>query len=236
MDSHMVSLSQLVVDRARSALDDHFRSMQGLMNLYSMLQVRHPMPLTGKWAASPDLLAFLVSHIQRSKPSTVVDLGSGASTVWMATAIRDGGAQGRIVSVDHDAEFVARTSWMLRDAGLEHLVDIRHSSLATVDVLGESIKWYRPDTFDDIPTIDLLLVDGPPSSVYPMSRLGAVPILFSRLGNDAVVVVDDYGRPEERDVVKRWASRYPELEVRELDHEKGTAVLTFRRRSEDNNH
>jgi hypothetical protein len=54
------------------------------------------------------------------------------------------------------------------------------------------------DAFRDIDEIDLLLVDGPPGSLGEMARYPALHVLESQLASNAVVILDDADRPDER--------------------------------------
>jgi len=57
------------------------------------------------------------------------------------------------------------------------------------------------------------------------SRYPALPVLAPRLAGDAVVLVDDYVRDDEREMVARWRDEHPDFSVEEAPHEKGLAVL-----------
>jgi hypothetical protein len=82
------------------------------------------------------------------------------------------------------------------------------------------------DAFRDINEIDLLLVDGPPGSLGEMARYPALHALENQLAPNAVVILDDAGRPDEQGIVRRWIT-----EVRGLRKEREIfsrlAVLTY---------
>ena len=78
-----------------------------------MLPASDVLPSTRGWAASPDLLLVLVDLMITERPSLVVECGSGASTLWLALAMRRFKIDGRIVALDHDPVSAARpaSSW-----------------------------------------------------------------------------------------------------------------------------
>ncbi|MGO4431305.1 hypothetical protein AB4Z54_74095, partial [Streptomyces sp. MCAF7] len=103
----------------REVMTNRFRQVEALTNLYAIVPVKHAMPQPTKWTASPDLLLFLISQIQKRRPVTILDIGSGATTVWMANALRHFDIPGKIVSIDHDENFGAETAATLRQQRLD---------------------------------------------------------------------------------------------------------------------
>lgn len=213
--------------RATVARHQQAAQLQALQNLYAIVPVRHRMPSLGAgWAVSPDLMLLLVSLVQEHRPATIVELGSGASTVWIAMALQEHGVDSRIVSVDHDAAFAASTRERLTALGLDKLVELRHAPLVELELAGESYPWYDRAAFADVESCDLLVVDGPPGNVRPGSRYPALPVLADRMPSGSHVVLDDYQRPDERQMVARWVEQLPGWRVQELTYEKGAALLT----------
>ncbi|MCP2327381.1 putative O-methyltransferase YrrM [Hamadaea flava] len=206
-------------------LEREFRQVEALLNLYATVTVREPLPPSRKWAMSPDLLAYLVSLVQVRKPSLIVELGSGLSSVWLGYALEKSGHAGRLISIEHDAEFLAKTRRMLADHGLDHLVELRHAPLSELTLDGESWPWYDRAAFASLSGIDLLIVDGPPAATRDHARYPALPVLSEQLASDAVVIMDDCVRQEETDIVSRWRDAYPGWNLEVLPHEKITSVL-----------
>jgi predicted O-methyltransferase YrrM len=213
--------------RRKSAGRHRLEQQEALHNLYAMLPVAHRMPpLAEVWAVSPDLMLLVVSLVQEHRPATIVELGSGASTAWTALALHEFGIESRMVSVDHDAEFAEVTRERLGALGLEKLVELRHAPLVDLELAGEVYPWYDRAALADIERCDLVLVDGPPGIVRPGARYPALPALAERLGPGSRVLVDDYHRDDEREMVASWLKQYPGWTVREYPLEKGAALLT----------
>jgi hypothetical protein len=75
-----------------------------------------------------------------------------------------------------------------------------------------------------------VLVDGPPAITGKCARYPAMPIVLQYLARHRLdVVVDDYRRRDEFEIVDRWArlieDRQIEFERVELDFEKGACLL-----------
>lgn len=213
--------------RLRSASRGDFAQMEALLNLHAMVPVRHQLPATRfRWAAAPDLLLTLVGLIQRHRPSVIIDLGSGASTIWMAMTLREYGIGGTIISIDHDEKYAEITRQRLRAMELEKYAEVRHAPLVDLSFEGQSYPWYDTEIFKDVTVCDLLVVDGPPGRLRRQARYPAMPVLEGRLREGAHVLLDDYGRPAERAVVARWINDFPGWTLEELPLEKGAALLT----------
>lgn len=181
-------------------------------------------PLRG-WAASPDILAHLFKEIIVLRPRLIVECGSGASSVWMALACRSLEIDARVVAVDHDDSFARKTREWAEECGVSDIVDIRVAPLDEAQVQGAPWWWYATEAFEDLSDIGLLFVDGPPESAGELSRYPALPLLRSRLAEQATVVLDDLIRPDEKVIASRWQQEFPEFAYSELAVEKGAAVL-----------
>lgn len=187
--------------RATEAGNQQIVQVQALQNLYAMVPVRGRMPpLDGGWAVSPDFMLLLLSLVQEQRPATVVELGSGASTVWAALLLREQGLNTRIVAVDHDLTYGEITRERLATLGLDKLVELRHAPLVELELDGETYPWYDRSAFLDVESCDLLVVDGPPGKLRPRSRYPALPVLGDRMQPGAQVLLDDYRRSEEREI------------------------------------
>lgn len=200
-----------------------FGQLQHLALLEAKLCLPTPLPPLRGWAGSPDFLLTITDMARSRRPRTVVECGSGASTVVVARCLQMNG-EGHVYSLEHDPEYAAKTFELLRQYGVADWATVLHAPLVRAG--GES-PWYDDTVIpSDTGPIDLLIVDGPPASLAPLVRLPALPKLMPRLAKSAVVILDDADREAEREAVRRWTATYPsEFTVKFLNHEKGCAVL-----------
>lgn len=177
------------------------------------------LPHLGSWKADTYLLHRLVDLIAEHKPRTIVELGSGATTLVLAKALALNDADGRLISYDQNAEFVASVQRWLAQHGAN--AELRYAPLLHRSRAWPGL-WYQ---LDEVPSvIDLLVIDGPPWSIHPYAR-GAAEILFSRLGRGGLVVLDDAARPGERVVARRWKRSWPDIRFEyEGAGNKGTLI------------
>ena len=80
--------------------------------------------------------------------------------------------------------------------------------------------------FKDLKNIDLLIVDGPQGGDNSDARYPALEVLLKKLSAKAIVILDDVNRTGERKLAEDFAKALPNHELRILDHEKLTAVIS----------
>jgi predicted O-methyltransferase YrrM len=202
-----------------------FRQLEALQNLNALLPASEVLPATRGWAASPDLLLVLVDLVITGRPSLVVECGSGASTLWLALAMRKFKTDGRIIALDHDPVFGGKTRDLLARHDVADLAEVRDAPLESYDLAGETYSWYARRAWEDLAGIDLLFVDGPPAATGPQARYPALPLLSGSLSPVAAVVVDDLVVPDMQKVLRRWLDANPDFTSEVLPLEKQAAVL-----------
>lgn len=175
------------------------------------------LPYLGSWKADTGLLTLITDHILREKPKLVVEFGTGASTLILARALQMAGG-GELISFDQHQDFVDATRGWLADHGLQ--ADLRAVPLRP------SANW--PGLWYDhgpLPhNIGLMLVDGPPWTVHPMTR-GNASVLFDNIAPGGTIMLDDGARPGERFVARRWRAMRPDFDFELLKNgTKGTLV------------
>ena len=215
--------------RVRAAIEKEirqtFRQLEALQNLSAVLPAADLLPATRGWAASPDLLAVLVDLVITQRPALVVECGSGASTVWLALAMRRFAISGQVIALDHDPAYGAATRGLLARHQLGGLAEVRDAPLEPFQLNGEPCAWYARAAWADLAGIDLLFVDGPPAATGHQSRYPALPLLSAALSPAATIVVDDLIVPDMQKVLRLWLDAYPDFGSEILPLEKQAAVL-----------
>jgi predicted O-methyltransferase YrrM len=209
----------------RTEMKQTFRQLEALQNLNALLPASEVLPATRGWAASPDLLLVLVDLVITGRPSRVVECGSGASTLWLALAMRKFKIDGRIIALDHDPVFGGKTRDLLARHDVSDLAEVRDAPLESYDLAGETYSWYARRAWEDLAGIDLLFVDGPPAATGPQARYPALPLLSGSLSPVATVVLDDLVVPDMQQVLRLWLDAYPGFTSEVLPLEKQAAVL-----------
>ncbi|WP_129793361.1 class I SAM-dependent methyltransferase [Sphingosinicella sp. CPCC 101087] len=180
------------------------------------------LPYLGSWKADTGLLKLLVDHILEHKPALVVEFGAGASTLVLARAMQQAGG-GTLISFDQHPDFVDATRQWLADYALE--ADLRPAPLKPSPE-GWPGLWYDHGPLPN--GIELMLIDGPPWSVHPLTR-GAAVSEFDHIAPGGTVMLDDAARPGERLVARRWRKLRPDFDF-DMDKSGTKGTLIGRRR------
>jgi hypothetical protein len=133
----------------------------------------------------------------------------------------------RVLSLEHDERWFEYCQFRLQEKNLIKHVDLQLCPLRQKPVQGYLVKWYDVEAIVPFPA-DLILVDGPPGTTWIHARHPAPHLLKGFMREGTWLVLDDYQRQQEREVVQMWLSEVPGLELREtINVGKGLAVLRW---------
>jgi hypothetical protein len=221
-------LALLVVAHARriearlTELEGDVSQIEPIVALSRLIGAR-ALPPMREYAIAPDFALVLYELVLDLAPRVILETGSGVSTLVCAYALEKRGGEGRVLALDHDADYAAKTRASLEQHGLSHRATVVHAPLQATQIGGRSYTWYSQDALADVGPIDLVVDDGPPKYVGPMARYASLPTLAPRM-RDAAPFLLDYVGAEERETVARWCAELP-YEVKWLPTRKGNAIL-----------
>lgn len=214
------------VGQRLARLDEQVRQTQGLVQL-TPYEHPYPLPFGGGWALSADAAALMAREIALNAPNTIVELGSGVSSILIGRILKQAG-RGRLISLDHDPHWAEQTRRHIRASALEDYVEVLEAPLARQRFGEEEFQWYQlPETIRQLGEIDMLIIDGPPAAIDPtgMPRYPALPAFHERLSARAVIYVDDAARPQEQTMIERWLREFPSYSRTHYDTVPGTCLL-----------
>jgi len=216
--------------QTRQHLDTQ-RQVQAMLNLEHLVNVSGRVPPMGGWAASADLMVLILDEVLALRPSTVVECGSGTSTLLLALAVQQHGLNTRVVALEHLERFGEQTEAALVRHGVADRAEVRIAPLTVGSVQGHATPWYAESALDDLQDIGVLVVDGPPTATGDLARFPAVPLLRDRLAPASVVIMDDLIRDSDRRVADLWRELLPDFSYEVVDTLQKRAGV-FRRNSE----
>lgn len=186
---------------------------QALAQLFQRFEPKATLPLVAGWALNPSGILALVDLINESRTGTIVECGSGTSTLWMAYAVKAKG-RGKVVSLEHLEEYADETRALLAIHGLTNYAEVLHAPLTSHSFGEETYAWYGLDDVELAPaSVDILVVDGPPGDTGRHARYPALPVLKPYLADHASILADDTNRKDEREVLGMWISEDSSLRV-----------------------
>lgn len=212
--------------RAQRYRDEVLAQLSAVVGVYEILQPRVPYPRFGGWAIDGDCARQLVSKILTDRPQWILEMGSGLSTILAAQAMDREGLKGQVISLEHDEYWAEQTRKLVDAHGVSERCRIVHAPLVETKLDGQIFEWYDLSEAELPDQIQLIFVDGPPKATGPRARYPALPMLYDRLGEGGIVLLDDAARPEEREAIDLWAEKYPSLSVSITSGSKGVAEIT----------
>jgi predicted O-methyltransferase YrrM len=139
-----------------------------------------------------------IARLAAATAGPILECGSGASTLLLGALTLHRGVQ--IWTLENDPEWHALLSRELARQGLTNV----HLCLVPLRAFGD-FSWYGVAAADLPPEFSLVVCDGPPGTT-PGGRYGLLPLLRDRLPVGATILLDDAARPEEQQVLARWAA------------------------------
>ncbi|MYE27433.1 MAG: class I SAM-dependent methyltransferase [Chloroflexi bacterium] len=200
--------------------------------LYSRLQPRRPLPAWEGSMAEPSLLVAAVEAVLARANPSVIELGSGFSTLVLAYALEAKG-EGRLIALEDNACFAAVTRRLLAEHGLEQYATVIDAPLRPWELDDGAYRWYTLPVEEIEAPVDLLLVDGPAGGLAASIRYPALPALLEYLAQDAIILADDTDRRHERQNVVRWLQKTPQLAIDDELSAPSYTVLRIAKKESD---
>ena len=179
--------------------------------------------MLNRWAAAPDFLAFVGQFIFERKPKVIVECSSGLSTLVIASCLKEREAETLFISLEHKYDYYKKINVLLREYELSKYTSVYYAPLTEFRIGNQCWNWYDWEHFGSSP-IELVVIDGPPGHTAPMARYPVLPLLWGKLSDDAILLLDDGKRQDERFIVQRWEQEF-DVTSELLPHERGTFVL-----------
>lgn len=172
----------------------------------------------GRWSLDVQTLNHLEGWIKANQPSTILELGSGFSTVCLCQYMleaHDGQRGEYIISIEQDEAFAKRTRTLLRDTGLDDYAKIVSCPLRKQVIEGIETICYDLSNCGVAEALqggkpDMVVVDGPTDGNFV--RFGTLPQAKQYVQLPAQFFLDDALRDDELQVAEAW-SGLPYIEI-----------------------
>jgi hypothetical protein len=149
----------------------------------------------GSWTLAGDSMNLLDRMITDTRPQTILEFGSGASTVFLAHVLRElHGSRARVLSIEEHASEVERTLEQLDATALRETADVLHVPLAKGNSPDEVPRYALDDALQhEIESLrpTFVLVDGPGPAGGMAGRYATIADIVPVLQRSSLVVLDD---------------------------------------------
>jgi len=162
------------------------------------------------WTSSairPGALACVLNDIAINNRHTIVEFGSGISTLLISRTLDS--PTHRLISFENDPEWATTVSRSIKNAGLADVCQVIHAPLQPCDESLDGSHWYDRSVIHKTLAgleIDIVICDGPLGSTpgLTMSRYPAIPVVSRYLANRYSIYLDDIDRRGERVIARKW--------------------------------
>lgn len=179
--------------------------------------------LTGAWGhdgySAVDVCLRTIANYSAETQGPILECGSGLSTLMMAVLAGRRGVS--IYSLEHHPQYFQRVKLLLERLDVPNVKLI----LAPLRSFGD-FDWYDVTTSSLPSDFRLVVCDGPPSDTKG-GRYGLMPVMFSHIATDAILLLDDVDRTDEKVILDRWTREYGLTSEDELIG-KGTSIAVSR--------
>lgn len=158
----------------------------------------------------PFSLAVILNDIGINQRRTVLELGSGISTLVIAKYFALHAPEGKVYSVEEDEGWLAVLRTLLEKENLTDRVELIHAPVKT----DGNKKWYDKNFIHALTTrgvkLDTILVDGPQAwrKGSRTVRKNVPKEIFNLLNENSSIFLDDVDRFGEKLAIMEWSGKY----------------------------
>ncbi len=222
--------SKIEIDKE---VDSKYKQLEILTSLYPYLDIKIPLPETGGWAAHPDFLKKIAEIILLKKPQFMVEASSGVSSIIIGYCFKKLG-KGKVISLEHDFYYLEKSKKLIAKHGLQDYVDIVHAPLKNYEINKKQWIWYDIDALRGKSVIDMVVVDGPPNYIQDLSRYPVIPLLYDKMSDNSILVLDDGVREEEKEITRRWEEEFEDISIEYFSFESGAFIVNKSHQNNEN--
>lgn len=200
-----------IYEAASKKLYDEVHATRELSMLSSLIVNWTYLPFTD-WAAGPEYYAHICNDIIINRKQSIVEVGSGISTIILARLIKKNNINAKFISIDQSAEWQSVVEQNLESDGIRDVVEFIHTPVVQTD----NYVWYDTSrmSFAKDFFVDTLIVDGPIGEIAPGVRYEAVPYFKKFLSKNCYTIyLHDIDRNEEFKISRDWSVLLPNTQV-----------------------
>ncbi len=155
--------------------------------------------------------------LQMSPVERILEFGSGPSSIRLAMAF----SEAQVLSIEGDWRNFVETIDLMRSFWGKPNLSIKYRPITFESYGNASFLTYEDGMFwDDQEEMDCVVIDGPP--VYTLrGREACLYQVYDQIRIGGLVILDDFRRPFEKQIVENWLSVYPgsfTVEIIREDH------------------
>jgi hypothetical protein len=159
-------------------------------------------------------LAVILNDIIINQRKSIIEFGSGISTLAIANLIKKNNLESNLISVEDNSEWFNYISSFLSRNDLHKNVKIIYAPLEKNNLALENNLWYSIGAINKVLSneskFSLVIIDGPGAwqTKLRLSRYPAVPFLLNSLAEEFSIFLDDTNRKGEKEIMDLWHQKF----------------------------
>ena len=186
------------------------------MHKISDCKMPEQLSLDAGWSIGETAFERITTTLLEMSPvEKILEFGSGASSIRLAMAF----PEARVLSIEGDWRNYAETTNLMRSFWDKRNLSIKYRPITLESYGNAEFLTYEDGVFWD-DEIDCVIIDGPP--VYTLrGREAGLYQVYDHIKIGGLVILDDFRRSYEKQIVENWLSVYPDsfkVEIIREDH------------------
>lgn len=160
-------------------------------------------------------LHVMINDIVVNSRETILEFGSGMSTIIIGRLIRLNGLNAKLYSVENDEGWFALMQENIKKESLDEYIELIYAPLRDIEIqkyhssINHSLRWFDTDVLDmqlKNKVCDMMIVDGPMAyrKDIERSRFPALPYIKEKLGSRYSIYLHDTDREGEQSIIRDW--------------------------------
>ncbi|RLD27566.1 MAG: hypothetical protein DRI75_09130 [Bacteroidetes bacterium] len=169
------------------------------------------------FSLNPNTILHIINEIQINKRNSIIEFGSGISTIIIAKYLKDNNIQASMISIEDNKEWAQYINELLKKYGCEDQAFVEYIPLKEYASEKYNGLWYDVAILSKaIMTLqfDLVIVDGPGAGNNKLIRLPALIEISNALFPDFIIFLDDTKRDGEKKIFYEWKLYLKEIGIR----------------------
>lgn len=152
------------------------------------------------YSLSFQAIQHIANDIVISKPQTILEIGSGLSTIILSNFISELDYNPEFISIDQDPAWQKHLQSQCQNVDFYDFDITSNSEFAM-----EGNKWFEipEDSMLRRKKYDLAIIDGPKGSESKYSRFGIVNFLKEKITESTIIFLDDTDREDEKFILQQ---------------------------------
>ena len=182
------------------------------------------------WSISPQGMMVIINHILINDVKTIVEFGTGISTVFLNNLSIKNKLNLKIISIDHDAKWQS----IIKEKYGAHNIEYINCDMTTqLKFKNETFPWYDVNALKNVDkkNVDFIIIDGPVGNKNIYERAGAFEFFKDELHNkNFSCFFDDTNEPQFKEIMMHHypdARFYPTFSIAGLGNKYETEPVIF---------